>query len=1150
MPALIGVDAPPPVRRREVLRLEHDRQVRLDLALDDAEPAEVRLVVRDVEELAVVADGDVPAATRVRVDVRPLALPEVPLGDDAAAAELEQVLVRELAGRGGDSREVVARAGHVTVVGARGVVAIIRPRRPAAAVLLLELRHLHVHIAQVPEPAVEVHRETLDVALASVGIAEDGVRGVVGAEEHDRRAVLARPRGGHPAPIDAVDLEGLDDAPRAPVDVELDELVLAALLVEEDPDHRSDAVLVGQDDHAVRVPRQGGDLRTDAEVVVDAADLLAAVAERREEPEEFVGAHAEAVVGDGSPIHAEVLDRLPLDAELDLLGPGLDGVLEELARPLERAAGLEHAVDEVGSAGDAYLHVSTLCISRRVSSADLTQKITHAPHPIGGSPRECRTSRRARMRRAVVPAVLAPLPFAHRVVEDRPPLGTRHGMTLSLPRDTEAAVGPAIFGARATEIGTPGIAGMLARTTDKFVPGLAASGTAAVFFLARGDVLVFASQTARPMTVEVDPTTVVVEGDSVRVMLPGLQLGIPARGLPWRDVMRAARQRRPSATIGCMALVGSDDAWRPWPVPAPEGALVAYPAHDAIRVDSLDRTLSSELAVAACALAVRQPADQPHPLLIVDEPVWVRDRLAHAVAIPLPDPDVAEALDRLTSSAAGPAVSSGAGRKSCSCSAAFRSDDGQLGPARPAFLVARDRRLYLALDGRIITIRREDVAAVALAPTLALAVGPTIGVRIDGPRVGELFDQVPDLGWLSRTTITCEVEVDGRRYLAHVAGREGSLEFLRGALDLSEVRALHGDAVAELAVTTTTGSQLTVRSSGATLRALGDLVAEKARIAPRIFKEDFRHPAEADSAAVVRSYEQWIDPEAVSRFFEKRIEPMSVPDMRGKAVRVTSRQFASVHRSIRSIADVLSIEPPDAFVFDGPLITVDAEGLRRPRLEITRRAVSELAGPELDQMLARELAHIALGHLELEVFGEQMFTLLRPALGAIEGGGAGAVGAAAGVAGNLVLPIIGGQVASAAARLGAKALSRKLGVFDARGELMLAKVRLAAWFRHATLSADAFGALYVGDVRASLRSVLLGIFNHRQMTAEVFMPEYLGELDRILGIDGVVAMYTRLDEVLPYGQARVAALLGYLAGRRGRNAWSKMRRIRGDEVAP
>jgi hypothetical protein len=69
-----------------------------------------------------------------------------------------------------------------------------------------------------------------------------------------------------------------------------------------------------------------------------------------EELQELIGIHAAAVVADRAAVDTPLGDGLPLDAELDLGGVGLEGVLEELSGPLVAAAGLEHPVDEVGRA--------------------------------------------------------------------------------------------------------------------------------------------------------------------------------------------------------------------------------------------------------------------------------------------------------------------------------------------------------------------------------------------------------------------------------------------------------------------------------------------------------------------------------------------------------------------------------------------------------------------------------------------------------------------------------------------------------------------------------------------------------------------------------------------------------------------------------
>src|SRR5215510_2641774 len=91
------MDAPSAVVVLVEVWLENDCEILLDLTLDDAERAEVDLVGCDMEQLALVADGDVAGPLRVRVDGGALALPEIPLDDHTILYEHQQAVVGKLA---------------------------------------------------------------------------------------------------------------------------------------------------------------------------------------------------------------------------------------------------------------------------------------------------------------------------------------------------------------------------------------------------------------------------------------------------------------------------------------------------------------------------------------------------------------------------------------------------------------------------------------------------------------------------------------------------------------------------------------------------------------------------------------------------------------------------------------------------------------------------------------------------------------------------------------------------------------------------------------------------------------------------------------------------------------------------------------------
>jgi hypothetical protein len=58
--------------RIEELRFEHDEEVLLDLRVGDAEPAKLRLVVRELEQLLLIFDRYIALLPRIGVDCRPL----------------------------------------------------------------------------------------------------------------------------------------------------------------------------------------------------------------------------------------------------------------------------------------------------------------------------------------------------------------------------------------------------------------------------------------------------------------------------------------------------------------------------------------------------------------------------------------------------------------------------------------------------------------------------------------------------------------------------------------------------------------------------------------------------------------------------------------------------------------------------------------------------------------------------------------------------------------------------------------------------------------------------------------------------------------------------------------------------------------------
>jgi hypothetical protein len=79
--ALIWMNAPSRDLRIEELRLQNDRKILLNFCFRNAEPSEVGLVGRELEELIPIANGDITRPFCILVNCRTLALPEIPVCD-------------------------------------------------------------------------------------------------------------------------------------------------------------------------------------------------------------------------------------------------------------------------------------------------------------------------------------------------------------------------------------------------------------------------------------------------------------------------------------------------------------------------------------------------------------------------------------------------------------------------------------------------------------------------------------------------------------------------------------------------------------------------------------------------------------------------------------------------------------------------------------------------------------------------------------------------------------------------------------------------------------------------------------------------------------------------------------------------------------
>ena len=211
-------------------------------------------------------------------------------------------------------------------------------------------------------------------------------------------------------------------------------------------------------------------------------------------------------------------------------------------------------------------------------------------------------------------------------------------------------------------------------------------------------------------------------------------------------------------------------------------------------------------------------------------------------------------------------------------------------------------------------------------------------------------------------------------------------------------------------------------------------------------------------------------------------ETMRKPDLYGKTVRVTSKQFPIIYKLVEEISRLLEIPVPDVFIYENYYYEFEAYGIKKPWLEISASAVADMDLQELKFFLARELFKIKIGATKNYMIVEEFIKFLDK--------------------------------------------HSSMVMFS---ENMVESLRLkyAQWSRATQYSADNFGYYVIDDVEIASRSIMLSILNNRFLTENLNIKEYLEDCNLIDKNNDAVSVYTKYNEKVPYGQYRIKNLIKF-----------------------
>ena len=254
----------------------------------------------------------------------------------------------------------------------------------------------------------------------------------------------------------------------------------------------------------------------------------------------------------------------------------------------------------------------------------------------------------------------------------------------------------------------------------------------------------------------------------------------------------------------------------------------------------------------------------------------------------------------------------------------------------------------------------------------------------------------------------------------------------------------------------------------------------------------FEHPEEAQSHE--KLYKWIVAEEAFENYFEQVEEESALPDLYGKSLLVERSYSGPLFRECEKLCDLLEMDMPSLFLYDSRRCIVDSEGITKPRLEISTAALEGLSVRELAHVLAKELYHIKAGHIRTQMLATKMFSLFSqlPSLPGLN-----------------MLKSFGSE-----AMMGRAATTFRFLAFQ--------------WFKFACFSAERFAVCVTGDVKSSVDSVLMQIFNSRSIVNSLDLRSYIGQIGKIEGCAGPSATMEFINEVIPYGPYRLYDMLTYL----------------------
>jgi hypothetical protein len=234
---------------------------------------------------------------------------------------------------------------------------------------------------------------------------------------------------------------------------------------------------------------------------------------------------------------------------------------------------------------------------------------------------------------------------------------------------------------------------------------------------------------------------------------------------------------------------------------------------------------------------------------------------------------------------------------------------------------------------------------------------------------------------------------------------------------------------------------------------------------------------------------------ALKTHYEDYTAAASIPDLYGKTVKVSGKQFKDIHNIVKAITAYLEMPMPEIYVFESFYYTVEGKGTEKYQwIEMSAKAISELTADEITFLLAKELMAIKLLHTQYN-------TLINEFLEAVRN------------------------------NVSFKGIKTATSVI---------KVIMYRWSRMAQYTTDNFAYLWSGDLKICFNAITKTVLNDIFLAENINIPEYIRQAERINSLTDNIHTFSKTNELVPYIPFRLKNLIAYASSSRGIDAKKEM----------